>query len=206
MRYYATSRRLPALVAVAVLAAVLPALLGVTIGFPDVIGSGGGSIITMSTLTPYLLAIALAWALTARRTHLSDNAFRRTEALDSALLLILNLLVLVLVTVLPHGDPATSRNTALLTGAAAVIISLSSPAAASAAITFVVLFIVTYGQSAPGSRFVRVLQAPPSELIPVAVAAVLLTVGALSLLKPAQERTRPLLHRHGPRRLIDHRR
>lgn len=193
MRYYATSRRLPALGALAVVAAVLPALLGVTIGFPDVIGSGGGSIITMSTLTPYLLAIALAWALTARRTHLSDHALRRTEALDSAILLILNLIVLLLVTVLPNGDPATSRNTALLTGATSVIISLSSPAAASAAITFTVLFIVTYGQSAPGSRFVRVLQAPPSELIPVAVAAVLLTVGALSLLKPSQESTRPLL-------------
>lgn len=192
MKYYVASRRMPALGVLAVVAAVLPALLEVTIGFPDVIGSGGGSIITMSTLTPYLLAIALAWALTARRTHLSDNALRRTEALDAALLLILNLVVLLLVTALPNGDLATSRNTALLTGAASVIVSFGSPASASAAITFMVLFIVTYGQSAPGSRFVRVLQAPPADLIPVAVAAVLLTVGALSLLKPTHE-SQPLL-------------
>lgn len=195
VKYYAISRRLPALALLAVAAAVLPALLGMTIGFPDVIGSGGGSIITMSTLAPYALAVALAWALTARRTHLSDNAVRRTEVLDSATLLLLNLAVLLLVTTIPNADSTTIRNTALLTGMTAIAVSLTSPAAASAALTFLVLFIVTYGQSAPGSRFVRVLQAPAADQISLATAAVVLTAGGSLLLRPARESTTSTLMR-----------
>lgn len=187
--FYASSRRLPALFAVALLVAVLPALLSVSIGAPDVIGSGSGSVISLSTLMPYLLALTFTWALIARRTHLSDNAVRRTEPLDSALLLILNLVVLLLVTVIPDGDLATSRNAAVLTGAAAVLISISSPAAASAVVTFFVLFIVTYGQSAPASRFVRVLQAPSDNHIALAIAVAALLVGSGLLARPRWSRT-----------------
>lgn len=175
---YATSRRLPALFAVALLVVVLPALFSVSIGAPDVIGSGSGSVISLSSLMPYLLALAFIWALIARRTHLSDSSVRRTELLDSALLLFLNAVVLLLVTVIPDGHLATSRNAAVLTGAAAVLVSIGSPAAASAALTFVVLFIVTYGQSAPASRFVRVLQAPSDNHIALAIAVAALVAGS----------------------------
>ena len=120
---------------------------------------------------------------------MSDNAVRRTEPLDSALLLILNLVVLLLVTVIPDGDLATSRNAAVLTGAAAVLISISSPAAASAVVTFFVLFIVTYGQSAPASRFVRVLQAPSDNHIALAIAVAALLVGSGLLARPRWSRT-----------------
>lgn len=180
MRLYASSRRLVTLITIAIVTALLPLATRTTLGFPDVIGAGGGTVMPLHTLTPMVLAITLAWSFTARRTHLSAGAVRRTERADVAVL-IGTVMFVAATSALTHGDLTAARNAAILSAVVVIVTCLVNPAAGGAAVTISVLIIVTYGRTAPGARFVRVLQAPPDALWPSAL-AVALTLAASATL------------------------
>ncbi len=184
MRLFLSSRRTAALLAVTVAVAATPRLVDVKIAFPDLIGDGSGTALPLSTIAPLLLAIVLARSFAARSTHLSDYAVRRTGFWDVAVLVATDAIVLGLSIAIPHGDLATARNAILLTGASTLVTCIGGPAAAAATVTVTVLFVVTYGASAPGSRFVRILQAQESDTWPILLAAAL-TIAAITALTGA---------------------
>ncbi len=177
---YGAARALPWLSLGAVISSIVPSASHLGVGFPVIVGSGD-SIITWSTLAPYLLALGFAWALAARRTHLSEHAVRRIGLRDAAVLLALNLSVLVITLATPGRDLAVPRNTAFLTGLTAIALALASPAAAGALLTGVMLVMLTYGPSAPWAHYVRIVQGPPSLPTSLAAALSALIIGALCL-------------------------
>lgn len=130
------------------------------IAFPGVIGAGGGTVMPYSSLAPLARAILTARSFAARRTHLSEHAVRRIEVWDVAILLSMHVLVTALSFLTPQGDPTNARNAVLLTGASALATCVLGPAAATAGTTILVLLVVTYGRTAPGAGWIRVLRAP----------------------------------------------
>lgn len=181
VRLYLSSRRFALLGVASAAIALLPALSRVRVAFPSIIGGGGGTVVPLSAIAPLALALLLAWSLTSRRTHLTENAVRHTGWLDAALLLVVEGVVVVLTFVVPAGDWTVVRNVLVLSGLSALGTSLLSPASGAAAVTILVLFVVTYGTSAPGARFVRILQAPPTAPWPLALAVAVAATAAVVL-------------------------
>jgi hypothetical protein len=187
MTLYLSSRRFPTLViGAALMATASPG--GLLVVFPRVIGGGAGTVIPLSSLAPLVLAILVAWSLTSRSTHLAENAARSTGWLDAGMVLALEVSVVAVTLVLPGHDVTVARNALLLVGLSATGTCLVSPGAAAAVAPVFVLLVMTYGTAAPGSRYVRVLQAPPDGRWPLAL-ALGSTVVALTVLTLAPSRT-----------------
>jgi hypothetical protein len=178
MRLYLASRRFPILLGASVLIGLSPSMSQVLVAFPGIIGGGEGTVVPLPAIAPLALAVLVAQSFTSRRTHLSDNAVRRTGWLDAALLLATDGLVACATLMAPTGDWTVARNVLILAGLAAIGTSLVSPSAGAASVTVFVLLVLTYGTSAPAARFVRVFQAPPNAPWPLALAVGVTLVAA----------------------------
>ena len=159
-----------------------PSLPERKVGFPGIIGRGDGSVLPLTALTPLILAIMVAWGLTSRRNHLTQNAVRRTGWLDASLILVLEVVVALITLVLPSGDWTVTRNVIVLVGLSVFGAAAVSPQVGAALVTVFVLFVVTYGAAAPGARFVRILQAPSTAPWPLTFAGLVTGAAILTLL------------------------
>ena len=124
----------------------------------------------------------VAWGLTSRRNHLTQNAVRRTGWLDASLILVLEVVVALITLVLPSGDWTVTRNVIVLVGLSVFGAAAVSPQVGAALVTVFVLFVVTYGAAAPGARFVRILQAPSTAPWPLTFAGLVTGAAILTLL------------------------
>ena len=182
MRTYLVSRRSCALAFASAAVGLSPSLPERKVGFPRIIGRGDGSVLPLTALTPLILAIMVAWGLTSRRNHLTQNAVRRTGWLDASLILVLEVVVALITLVLPSGDWTVTRNVIVLVGLSVFGAAAVSPQVGAALVTVFVLFVVTYGAAAPGARFVRILQAPSTAPWPLTFAGLVTGAAILTLL------------------------
>ncbi len=190
MKNYLRSRRWIWLFSAAFLTALLPTTVDTQIALPGIFGPGQGSVVTLAIACPLLLAIVAAWSLTARRTHLSESALRNTESFDALLVLAAVALVVLLTVAQPDSRWEVPRNTILLVGMSTTVAARLSPPAATSFLTLFVVFVLTYGTAAPGSRFIRVLQAGPQATWPLAICAVITVAAGSALLVRESSRLR----------------
>ncbi|KNX35919.1 hypothetical protein [Luteipulveratus halotolerans] len=175
MRLYARTRRTTVLYAVALLVGASSAMATPQVSFPTVIGSGGTTL-PINAILPTVLGCAIAWSLSARFTHLTDNAARETGWLD--VLLALGAVVVVAIggLLVLAPDLVVLRNAVLTVGISVAGTAIFTPAAGSLLTASALIVSLTYGPTAPGARFARLFQAPSDQTWPWAISILALAV------------------------------
>lgn len=158
---------------------IVAALADGALVFPAIIGSGG-TVLPTAALAPAVVAVLCAMSMRARSVHLAEGATRRLTLMDGSLVVAAAILVAIPVLAVPGADVTVLRNALLCLGLVAGAGAVVSPAAASSIVAVVVLFCLTYGTSAPGGSWVRILQAPAEQVWPWVASSIVFVVGVLA--------------------------
>lgn len=181
MMLYLKSRRAAWLLFAATAAGIAGSISRAGVVVPGIIGGGEGSTADIPTIAALALSVTAAACLRNRHTHLTRGAARSTGWMDSVLLLSLCAVILLVTAAAPTPQWDAARNCILLTSCAAGLSAISNPPVATITTGLLTLFMLTYGSSAPGGRFVRILQAPAGSTWALLATTTCLGAGLLAL-------------------------